>query len=87
MEPETATAYGRHLRQFCMFYSIDPAILLSVTDEEMKEMLLQYVLHLNRIAVKEAGKPKPGRISVNSVPQMFSGVKDFFVCEHGRTNL
>ena len=86
MEPETATAYGRHLRQFCMFYSIDPAILLSVTDEEMKEMLLQYVLHLNRIAVKEAGKPKPGRISVNSVPQMFSGVKDFFVCEHGRTN-
>lgn len=40
--------------------------------------------HLNRVAVRKAGKPKHGRLSVNSVALLFTGLHGFLVKEHGR---
>lgn len=82
MKKATKRAYTSHLRLFCNFYQTDPDVLLKFPAENLKVLLDAYLLHLLKIAVKEAGKPKPGRFSVNSIPHYFTGLWSFFVEEH-----
>ena len=63
---------------------LTPCVLLTLTDEQIKEILDKYVSHLNRIAVRDPGKPEPGRLSVNSVALLFTGLHDFLIKQHGR---
>jgi hypothetical protein len=82
MKKATKKAYKSHLRLFCMFYSTTPDILVKLDAEQLKTLLDAYLLHLIKIAVKVAGKPKPGQISVNSIAHYFTGLYSFFVEEH-----
>jgi len=40
-------------------------------------MILNYVIHLKKIAKQSAGKPRKGELSVNSVKLYLKGVKSF----------
>lgn len=50
--------------------------------EDLKILLDACILHLLTIMANEAGKPKEGKVSVNSVGQYFTGLRSFFVDEH-----
>lgn len=41
-------------------------------------MILNYIIHLKKVAKNSAGKPMKGEISVNSVKLYLRGVKSFF---------
>lgn len=45
--------------------------------EQLKTMILNYIIHLKKVAKSSAGKPRRGELSVNSVKQYLSGVKSF----------
>jgi hypothetical protein len=57
-------------------------MLVKFPAEHLRVMLDAYLLHLLKVAVKEAGKPKLGHFSVNSVGHYFTGLRSFFVDEH-----
>jgi hypothetical protein len=44
---------------------------------QLKTMIINYVIHLKKIAKKSAGKPKRGELSVNSIKHYLNGVKSF----------
>lgn len=82
MKKATKKAYLTHLRLFCKFYSTDPDVLVTFPAEQLRTLLDAYILHLLKTAVKEGGKPRPGRFSVNSIVHYFTGLHSFFVDEH-----
>jgi integrase len=72
-------AYTIHLSLFCKFHNITPdqLIQLSNSAEQVKTMILKYIIHLKKIAKQSAGKPKKGELSVNSIKYYLTGVKSF----------
>src|SRR5713226_5812968 len=40
-------------------------------------MILNYIIHLKKMAKQSAGKPKKGELSVNSIKLYLNGVKSF----------
>ena len=82
MKKATKKAYKTHLRLFCKFYSTDPDVLIKFQSTELKVLLDAYLGYLIRIAVKFAGKPKAGQVSVNSIPHYFTGLHSFFIDEY-----
>jgi integrase len=75
----TLYAYTIHLSLFCKFHNTDPdqLIQLSNSTAQLKTMILNYVIHLKKIAKQSAGKPRSGELSVNSVKLYLKGVKSF----------
>jgi hypothetical protein len=56
----------------------DQLIQIDNSTEQLKTMILNYVLHLKKVAKKSAGKPTRGELSVNSVKLYLNGLKSFF---------
>ena len=54
---------------FCKFHNTDPDQLIQLNNSvtQLKIMIINYVIHLKKIAKKSAGKPKRGELSVNSI--------------------
>lgn len=75
--PSTHKIYPLQLQLFCRFSSTTPDNLLKKTPTEIKTMVINYVIHLKKVAKPGAGKPKRGEICVNSVHQYVKGVKHF----------
>jgi integrase len=75
----TWNAYTIHLSMFCKFHNINPDQLIQLTNSvtQLKIMILNYIIHLKKIAKKSAGKPKKGELSVNSIKFYLTGVKSF----------
>lgn len=73
----TKKKYVTTFNVFCRFHQITPDELLKKSPAELKSMVINYVIHLKKVAKKTACKPKPGEISVNSVPQYTNGIKSF----------
>ncbi|MGA9153891.1 MAG: tyrosine-type recombinase/integrase [Candidatus Nitrosopolaris sp.] len=75
----TLNAYTFHLSLFCKFHNTDPdqLIQLSNSTAQLKNMILNYVIHIKKIAKQSAGKPRKGELSVNSVKLYLKGVKSF----------
>src|SRR5437867_10219411 len=65
----TLDAYTIHLTLFCKFHNVNPDQLIQLNNSagQLKTMVLDYVIHLKKIAKKSAGKPRKGEISVNSI--------------------
>jgi hypothetical protein len=65
----TRDAYTIHLLLFCKFHNINPDQLIQSANSvtQLKTMILNYIIHLKKIAKKSAGKPKKGELSVNSI--------------------
>lgn len=74
----TKKSYILHLLQFCKFHNTDPDQLLKVDPNDLKVMIVKYILNLKKVAKNSAGKPKPGQISVNSIKTYVKGIKSFF---------
>jgi hypothetical protein len=60
--PSTKNGYKIHLSLFCRYYNnIDPDTLIQLKPEQIKNMVLDYVIHLKKVAKQTAGKPKKRR--------------------------
>ena len=75
----TLNAYTVHLSLFCKFHNTDPDQLIKLNNSagQLKTMVLNYIIHLKKIAKQSAGKPKRGELSVNSIKLYLKGVKSF----------
>ena len=76
----TMDAYTIHLSLFCKFHNTDPDQLIKLNDSvtQLKTMILNYIIHLKKVAKRSAGKPKRGELSVNSIKHyLITGVKSF----------
>jgi site-specific recombinase XerD len=73
----TKTAYSFHISSFCKFYHTNPDELVKVEPQDLKGMIIRYVLELKKKSKNTAGKPKRGEISVNSVKMYLVGVQSF----------
>jgi hypothetical protein len=62
----TKSVYKVHLSLFCKYHRIDPDSLIQLKPDQIKTMVLNYIIHLKKIAKQSVGKPKRGEISVNS---------------------
>jgi hypothetical protein len=62
----TKRVYKIYLSLFCKYHNIDPASLIQLKPEQIKTMVLNYVICLKKIAKQSVGKAKRGEISVNS---------------------
>jgi integrase len=73
----TKTAYSVHISLFCKFYHITPDELVKVEPQDLKDMIIRYVLELRKKSKNTAGKPKRVETSVNSIKMYLIGVKSF----------
>ena len=75
----TMDAYTIHLSLFCKFHNTDPDQLIKLNDSvtQLKTMILNYIIHLKKVAKRSAGKPRRGELSVNSIKHYLTGVKSF----------
>lgn len=73
----TKEIYKYHLLFFCKYHNVTPDTLLQLKSQEIKNMVLTYIIHLKKVAKQTAGKPKRGEISVNSIKLYLTGVQSF----------
>jgi integrase len=75
----TLDAYTIHLSLFCKFHNVNPDQLIRLDNSagQLKTKILNYIIHLKKIAKQSAGKPRKGEISVNSIKLYLTGVKSF----------
>jgi hypothetical protein len=75
--PATKNAYKVHLSLFCKYHTIDPDSLVLLKTEQLKTMILDYIIHLKKNAKQSVGKAKRGEISVNSIKNYLAGIQSF----------
>jgi len=75
--PSTRKSYKLHLLLFCRYHKTDPDSLIRLDPEQVKAMVLNYILHLKKIAKQTSGKARYGEISVNSIKTYLAGVQSF----------
>ena len=73
----TKKVYRIHLSLFCKYHDIDPDSLIQFKPEQIKTMVLNYIMHLKRNAKQSVGKAKRGEISVNSIKNYLAGIQSF----------
>jgi integrase len=75
----TLYAYTIHLSLFSKFHNVNPDQLIQFNNHagQLKTMILNYIIHLKKIAKQSAGKPRKGELSVNSIKLYLTGVKSF----------
>ena len=76
----TKKTYSIHLSLFCKFHNVTPDRLLEPNNSvgKLKTMILEYIIHLKKVAKESAGKPTKGEVSVNTIKHYLGGVKSFF---------
>src|SRR5919202_2819934 len=75
--PSTKKAYKIHLSLFCKYHNTDPDYLIQLSPDQVKTMVLNYIVHLKKVAKQSSEKPKPGELSVNSIKTYLAGVQSF----------
>jgi integrase len=73
----TKKAYKFHLSLFCRYHNIDPDSLVQLKLEQIKDMVINYIIHLKKVAKQSSGKARTGELSVNSVKIYLKGVQSF----------
>jgi integrase len=74
----TKKVYRIHLSLFCKYHNIDPDSLIQLKKpEQIKIMVLNYIIHLKKNAKQSVGKAKRGEISVNSIKNYLVGIQSF----------
>jgi integrase len=76
--PSTKKAYKIHLLLFCEYHNTDPDSLIQLKPEQIKLMVLNYIIHLKKVARQTPEKARRGIISVNSIRTYLAGVQSFF---------
>ena len=75
--PSTKRAYKIHLSLFCKYHNIDPDTLVQLKPDQIKTMVVDYVIHLKKVAKPSSEKARRGELSVNSVKTYLGGVQSF----------
>jgi hypothetical protein len=56
----TKMNYKIHLSLFCKYHNTDPDSLIQLKPEQIKIMVLNYIIHLKKVANQSAGKARSG---------------------------
>lgn len=75
--PATKKNYSLHLQLFSRFQNTTPDVLLRTSPQELKVLLIKYVLYLKKNAKPTPSKPVVGEISANCIKTYLNGVKHF----------
>jgi integrase len=75
--PHTKKAYKIHLSLFCKYHNTDPDFLVQLKSEQIKTMVIDYIIHLKKVAKQTSEKQKPGELSVNSIKTYLAGIQSF----------
>ena len=75
--PSTKKSYKVHLLLFCRYHNTNPDSLIGLKPEQIKTMVLDYIIHLKKVAKPSSGKARRGELSVNSVRAYLSGIQSF----------
>jgi integrase len=76
--PSARKAYKIYLSSFCRYHNnIDPDSLVLLKVEQIKSMVLDYVIHLKKVAKQSSSKARTGELSVNSIKVYLAGVQSF----------
>jgi integrase len=75
--PSTKRIYKIHLSLFCKYHNTDPDSLVQLKPEQIKTMVLNYIIHLKKVARQTAEKARRGGLSVNSIKSYLAGVQSF----------
>ena len=62
----TKKLYRIHLSLYCKYHSIDPDSLIQLKTEQIRSIVLNYIIYLKKNAKQSVGKAKHGEISVTS---------------------
>jgi len=62
---------------FCKYYNIDPDSLVRLKVDQIKNMVVEYIVHLKKVAKKYVSKAKRGEICVNSIKIYMMGIQSF----------
>jgi hypothetical protein len=54
----TKKSYKIHLLMFCKYYNIDPDSLVRLKADQIKNMVVEYIIHLKKVAKKYVSKAK-----------------------------
>jgi hypothetical protein len=57
----TKKSYAIHLSLFCRYHATNPDALIQLKPEQLTSMIVNYVLHLKKVAKQIAGKAKCGK--------------------------
>jgi integrase len=75
--PATKNAYKVHLSLLCKYHKIDPDTLIQLKPEQIRNIVLNYIIHLKKNAKQSVDKAKRGEISVNSIKNYLDGIQSF----------
>jgi integrase len=73
----TKKAYKIYLSLFCKYQNINPDSLVLLRVEQIKSMVLDYIIHLKKVAKQSSSKARTGELSVNSIKVYLAGVQSF----------
>ena len=73
----TKKSYKIHLLMFCKYYNTDPDSLVRLKADQIKSMVVGYIIHLKKVAKKYVSKAKRGEICVNSIKTYMMGIQSF----------
>jgi hypothetical protein len=73
----TKKVYKVHISLFCKYHNIDPDSLIQLKTEQIRNMVLNYIIRLKKNAKQSVGKAKRGEISVNSIKNYLVGIQSF----------
>ena len=75
----TLDAYTIHLSLFCKFHNMNPDQLIQLNNStgQLKTMILNYIIHLKKIAKQSAGKPRKEKYQLTVLKLYLTGVKSF----------
>jgi integrase len=74
---KTRLLYGLGLQKFCNFHRITPDSIRGMQPDGLKRLIIEYVVFMKKNAKNHAGKPRPGEISINSIPHYMAGIQSF----------
>jgi integrase len=73
----TKKSYKIHLLMFCKYHNTDPDSLVQLKADQIKNMVIEYIVQLKKVAKQYVSKAKRGEICVNSIKTYVMGIQSF----------
>jgi integrase len=73
----TKKSYKIHLLMFCKYHNTDPDSLIQLKADQIKNMVIEYIVQLKKVAKQYVSKAKRGEICVNSIKTYMMGIQSF----------
>jgi integrase len=73
----TKKSYKIHLLMFCKYHNTDPDSLVLLKTDQIKNMVIEYIVQLKKVAKQYVSKAKRGEICVNSIKTYMMGIQSF----------